>query len=528
MQQIKHDLEAERLAVWIDQTGIEPGTPDWQHAIETAIDAAGCLLVIFSPDAKQSRWVRAEMSYAEAQRRKLFYVLARGYETTAAPFGYTNVQWVDLRDPAKNAERIAQLVAALCKHLGIESRTQRAEREREEIKRFAEEQTQREVDALRQKMARDERDKQYETLKERLARGDHLQLIDIAWDKFRQQYPRHDPDRFADRLAAAWQRERERISAEQDAHRLKIEQERAPADAARRERERRVMQMVIWATLVVLIFTISLVIAALSLSQMGDKDNTPSGVTPTTHASATPTFAPTAIPADPANLSGTLAPARNEDWTPISATFDGLPYVYVPGGCFSMGTNGGETDEYPAHDVCLDAFWIGQTEVTGGQWGTEGDTRRPRSGVTGFEARDFCASRGGRLPTEAEWEYAARGPQGWVYPWGDEFVANNVVFGGNAGGASLPVGSRPGGASWVGAQDMSGNVWEWVSSLYQSYPYSVADGREAFDDFENMRVIRGGAYDNDVDAARAANRYWNLPADAAANTGFRCARDTDE
>lgn len=130
MQRVKTDLEAEGLHIWIDQTGIEPGTPDWQKAIETAVDNSGCLLVLFSPSAKQSHWVRQEMSYAESQGKKLFFALADGDERTAVPFGYANAQWVDIRTDATYTSEIGKLIAAICKHLGIESISQQRERER--------------------------------------------------------------------------------------------------------------------------------------------------------------------------------------------------------------------------------------------------------------------------------------------------------------------------------------------------------------------------------------------------------------
>ncbi|MBI5959254.1 MAG: SUMF1/EgtB/PvdO family nonheme iron enzyme [Chloroflexi bacterium] len=234
--------------------------------------------------------------------------------------------------------------------------------------------------------------------------------------------------------------------------------------------------------------------------------------------------------AELAQLTGTLAPARNTDWTPIIQTMDGLPYVYVPAGCFMMGSENGD-DERPVHEVCLDAFWIGQTEITNVQYGSEGNfsgANRPRENVTWFEARDFCESQGARLPTEAEWEYAARGPESWMYPWRSEFVADNVVYSGNSGGQTAEVGSKPGGTSWVGALDMSGNVWEWLSSIYRWYPYSLTDGREGIEDIDSGRALRGGSFVNSAtDDFRSANRNAILPTDGGNGIGFRCAHDAE-
>ncbi len=230
---------------------------------------------------------------------------------------------------------------------------------------------------------------------------------------------------------------------------------------------------------------------------------------------------------------------RNADWTPFEADFGGVTMVLVPAGCFDMGSNTND-DEEPIHEQCIDTpFWIDQTEATQAQFRTSNGVQAQSSGfsgdnrpveqVTWFEADAYCQRRGGRLPTEAEWEYAARGPESWAYPWGNTFVEDNVVYSGNSNNQTASVGSRPTGVSWVGAQDMSGNVWEWTSSLYSPYPYNASDGREA--DTGNrtnvQRVRRGGSWDSDTDNLRAANRNWDYPVDGFFVVGFRCARDFD-
>ena len=225
----------------------------------------------------------------------------------------------------------------------------------------------------------------------------------------------------------------------------------------------------------------------------------------------------------------------NNQWTPVIHEFAGVEMVLVSAGCFPMG------NDPEAHDAgnlgvgdggiqCFDKpFWIDRYEVTNAQYGSTGcltyssQPDQPRNCVTWVEARDYCERRGARLPTEAEWEYAARGPDGLFYPWGNDFVADNVIYWDNWGDESVssaPVGSRLGGVSWVGALDLSGNVSEWTSTLYQEYPYSVTDGREDNQDATRPRVMRSGL-EHDL---RAADRDWYFADLADYFLGFRCAR----
>jgi formylglycine-generating enzyme required for sulfatase activity len=247
---------------------------------------------------------------------------------------------------------------------------------------------------------------------------------------------------------------------------------------------------------------------------------------------------------------------------PVERDFDGVTMVQVPAGCFTMGSTEAEaeaafvqcetefgqgrcqrdwfTPEVPAHEVCFDQpFWIDKFEVTNAQFGSVGcelwssEPDQPRNCVTWFAARDHCEARGARLPTEAEWEYAARGPDSQVYPWGNAFDAALVIgkddptYGYER---TAPVGSRPAGASWVGALDMSGNVSEWTNSLHQPYPYVANDGREADtgDRTDVERVARGGSFF--MGAAtdlRSADRDAGSPGADGGQDGFRCARSSE-
>jgi len=119
----------------------------------------------------------------------------------------------------------------------------------------------------------------------------------------------------------------------------------------------------------------------------------------------------------------------------------------------------------------------------------------------------------------------ARGPNNLVYPWGNDFVAANVVYGSNSNNRTAPVGSRAGGVSWVGALDMSGNVREWVSSVYGAYPYDEND--ESVSDNTNSRVLRGGSWNFNLTDVRSGDRYRDIPTYRSDFVGLRCVRSQE-
>ena len=219
---------------------------------------------------------------------------------------------------------------------------------------------------------------------------------------------------------------------------------------------------------------------------------------------------------------------------------DPVGMAAVPAGDFLMGTDDPEADadERPAARIHVEAFWIDREEVTnarygvcveagacsapvGAAFGQPGKADHPVSLVSWAQADAYCRWAGKRLPTEAEWEKAARGVDGRRYPWGSGFDPGRLNAGYTAGTA--PVGSSVGGASPYGVLDMAGNVSEWTSSLYRPYPYDAGDGR---DDpaARGARVNRGGSWYYGAWYARTtyratANHIYRRIADL----GFRCA-----
>jgi formylglycine-generating enzyme required for sulfatase activity len=254
----------------------------------------------------------------------------------------------------------------------------------------------------------------------------------------------------------------------------------------------------------------------------------------------------------------------------------GVSQVWVPPGSFRMGTDDAAmrairslsppgwvakelASEQPAHDVRLTSgYWIDRTEVTNAAFAAFADAGgyrdralwseagwawlqgrdaaslplpptggpdHPRVRVTWFEAEAYARWRGGRLPTEAEWEFAARGPKSPAYPWGDRFDAARCVVVGAA--SSEPVGSRPRGASWVGALDMAGNAMEWVhdwldTGYYGSSPAADPPGP----DTGRVKVEKGGWWGSNPFVARSAYRHYEDPPDYGdQHIGFRVVTD---
>jgi formylglycine-generating enzyme required for sulfatase activity len=218
----------------------------------------------------------------------------------------------------------------------------------------------------------------------------------------------------------------------------------------------------------------------------------------------------------------------NQQWIPVIERDQGIGWALVPAGCFTMGWRNGFTEETPENEQCFDEpFWIASTETTNEQYGSDGAFSGedfPRTNVTWQSASAFCQAKGGRLPTEAEWEYAARGPSNLMFPFGDQLQPGFVIHA-DSGGVAV-VGSQTDNASWVGALDMAGNVREWVSSGWEDYPFDPTDGRESPPPTgETRRVVRGGGFTTGRDFLRSSYREFYDWEGQVGDIGFRCARD---
>jgi len=290
--------------------------------------------------------------------------------------------------------------------------------------------------------------------------------------------------------------------------------------------------------------------------------------------SAAPASAPASSPSPVAGATRVAADPSGDDNTS----------VYVPAGSFGMGSEDGNNDERPPHNVTLDEFWLDQTEVSnvrfaafvadtgyqtaaeaqgwgyifdGGNWDVANGAnwqhpQGPGSDISGMDdypvvqiSRDdaaaFCDWAGGRLPTEAEWEYAARGPENRLWAWGNEFLPDRVNYCDHDCSASwvdldvddgytytAPVMSYPNGASWVGALNMTGNVWEWVADWYADDYYGRSPTANPPGPESGERgILRGGSWVFEARRNRTTDRNSTDPSYAINDFGIRCAYDAD-
>lgn len=317
-------------------------------------------------------------------------------------------------------------------------------------------------------------------------------------------------------------------------------------------------------------------------------------------APSPPTITPTATPKPtnftPVPIETALQHARagvnsNEEWLArypggFIQEFDGIEMVLVPAGQFVMGSTDEEIDY--GFELCQQVadndaecqrswfedevqngdntqifttpFWIDKYEVSREEYaecvrnGACTETglsdfstadNQPINQVTWFQAVEYCAYRNSELPTEAQWEYAARGPDRLLFPWGNEFDGSEAnhcdsncneydwgfelthVNSENNDGYNITasVTNYETGESWVGARNMAGNVREWTSSLDGDYPYN--DSREDANNESDVRVLRGGSFFVTVYGLRSADRFWGFPGAVNGSIGFRCARDLE-
>lgn len=193
--------------------------------------------------------------------------------------------------------------------------------------------------------------------------------------------------------------------------------------------------------------------------------------------------------------------------------------VFIKGGCFTMGNDQAQSDEKYEHEVCLDDFYMDRYEVTQARWekvmgfnpSKNVKADHPVEQVNYYDIQQFIEKSGGacRLPTEAEWEYAARGHATTRYFWGNVMDGAYAWFEDNSGETTHPVGQKK--PNQFGLHDMMGNVWEWTEDWYAPYYAGNKETNPTGPKEGENKVIRGGSFDSSAGALRITNRTWLNP-----------------
>jgi len=277
---------------------------------------------------------------------------------------------------------------------------------------------------------------------------------------------------------------------------------------------------------------------------------------PTLTSTRTPTLTPTRT----LTFTSTFTPTRTPTPTPVLSIgstqiskSDEMVLMYVPAGDFLMGSADSDkaaaSDEKPQHKVYLDAFWIDKFEVTNAMYmkcveagkcspptsvrfatqeryyGNPKYDKYPVIYVSWDDANVYCSKWANRqLPTEAQWEKAARGIDGLMYPWGDDAPDKSKLNYTNNVGDTTEVGKYPSGASVYKAMDMAGNVWEWVNDWYDAGYYKILTKQNPTGPALGLNhILRGGSWSGNVSDVRASNRFEARPSFISNDVGFRCA-----
>jgi formylglycine-generating enzyme required for sulfatase activity len=543
---------------WLDKAKLLPGQ-DWEVVIEKAVDASDVVIICLSNQSvSKEGFVQREIRYAydialEKPEDTIFLIPLR-LEDCNVPRKLRTLHWVDYFGPESD-KSYSELLEAL--KLRYDQKTA-LEAEELERKRIEEEELKRrriEVEELERK-----RNEAEELERKR------LEVEELERKRISQQLQQEVERRAAKPLE-------EIVSDRNSGIRSSGEEHRPAVPLPLAEKIKRIVTFpaiksarALWMGGGVLAVVLALIgFNAYRMSQLtadlpdGSETPTP-GITGT---KAPPTR--TLTPPPTFTRTPTFTPTPGIGSTKVSAR-DGMELVYVPAGDFIMGADADEgyedclkfttecdrdsfTDEIPIHTVYLDSYWIDKTEVTNAMFAKceaagkcyshlKNSLARtsyykdplfdnyPVINVTWNDAAAYCAWAERRLPTEAEWEKAARGEDGKMYPWGDEVPIGSLLNYNRFIGDTTSVGTYPDGASDYGALDMAGNVLEWVNDWYDSLYYyrdSSRSNPQGPDGGAGYKVIRGGSFVDLRYVVRSANRVRGHPGFSDSTIGFRCA-----
>jgi formylglycine-generating enzyme required for sulfatase activity len=572
MRRIVAFLRGQGIKVWVDNEELIPGTPVWEKEIEIAVQSASAVVVVLSPDSKDSEWVRREISLADQYDKRVFPLMVRGDEKTSISIRLIGRQYVDIR--SNEDAGLNYVSATLLRYLEeLNEREQNAKKEADRLAaqkiktekrlaaRKAEEERIANEKVVADRKAREDADRlaAQKANEERIANEKNVGQVSNLTDENEKHLAaqKADEERItlekvnaerkaredADRLVAQKvEKERiafEKVATERKAKETPVNRNSISTAPARQPKSRNRILIYVGIGVGALVLLGIFIAGANIVSKSIETANVNSGGTLSADyatASANGTMTANANFIATAKAMPTMIPIEISTMTGA----DGATLVYVPAGEFTMGSDY-SPDEQPIHKVNLPAFWIDQTEVTTNQYAAciSAGKCDPPSNTDHFntayanypvvdadwkQAKAYCEWAGRRMPTEAEWEKAARGTDGRIYPWGNDAPSNSLLINITLDVHIAAVGKIPKGKSPYGAYDMAGNVWEWVNdwyneTYYQSSPLSNPLGPNS----GQYRVVRGGSTnysDNDV---RSASRDRFDPTYHSTDIGFRCA-----
>ncbi|HXF84844.1 MAG TPA: SUMF1/EgtB/PvdO family nonheme iron enzyme [Anaerolineales bacterium] len=537
-------LRREGVDVWLDKEKLLPGA-DWEYEIRKAVREADVVVVCLSKQFNQAGFRQKEVRLAldtamEKPEGEIFIIPAR-LEECDVPESLSRWHWVDLFE-SDGFQRLMLALRVRADKICAALRQRRHAtvlRSKPSVEQETAEKAQRDI-------------------------AEKAQLDAEEWEEERQRVTREKADREAAEKARldADELERQRVAKEKTDHEaaekgVREKAEREAAEKVQRQASERKRQQAVASkpepgqkqrerkktsvqVIVAIVSAAATILVAILGSLPWGEWLTPAAETPTATSTSTPTQTP--------------PPTRTPTPTPLPTQITdakGVTMRLVPAGKFTMGSENGDSDERPVHPVYLDAFYMDIYEVTNALYRacveagvcdpphkTSSDTRSsyygnpefddyPVINVDWYQAQAYCEWRGARLPTEAEWEKAARGTDGRTFPWGEGIDCNKAnYYDGNhyCVGDTTQVGSYENGKSPYGLYDMAGNVWEWVADLYSETYYSQSPFRNpqgpASGDY---RVLRGGSWVDYENLIRSADRFRLGPDHWGDVIGFRCA-----
>jgi formylglycine-generating enzyme required for sulfatase activity len=508
MRRIVTFLRQQGIKVWVDNEKLIPGTPIWEEEIEKAIKSAPAIVVVLSPDSKDSEWVRREISLADQYRKRVFPVLVRGDEESSISLRLIGRQYVDIRkyeEAGLNSMSVSLL--RYLEELGAQEQKSKKEDQLVHEKVNIEQKSQEEAERLAaQKRERDNRSRKAKEKREAKNKAEREAVEKEAREKKQHEQMERD-------AAEKATFERAKRQAKQKAGQKKSTGSFLPI-----------------MTVGIFVVVTFLVIKWLSPPAAPALTEAPVATEP-----------PVATKAQTLEIDSTMTGEKGET------------LVYIPAGEFTMGSK--DFSDAPVHTVYLDAFWIDETEVTNemyakcvadnGTCAAPANTdhfnnssyaNHPVVYVNWAMAKTYCEWAGGDLPTEAQWEKAAS----WdattqaksVYPWGEIINCTYANYWGKDNGNNAcvgdttPVGSYESGKSPYGAYDMVGNVREWVNDWYgESYYKNSPSSNPLGPDTGQYRIHRSGSWLNSgFPDAPSAYRSLDSPGLTLYDIGFRCVR----